>query len=79
MLLSNTWSNVGYSEIYVLVFLSVSFYLNNNFNSNISSFNIGFTLALASLVNIGSLIFVIGMIISTQFITISLIKPIFTS
>ena len=65
MLLSNTWSNVGYSEIYVLVFLSVSFYLNNNFNSNISSFNIGFTLALASLVNIGSLIFVIGMIIST--------------
>lgn len=65
MLLSNTWSNVGYSEIYVLVFLSAAFYINNNFNSNISSFNIGFTLALASLVNIGSLIFVIGMIVST--------------
>ena len=67
MLLSNAWSNVEYSEIYVLIFLSIIFYLINNFNSYSSSFIIGIILGLASLINIGSLIFLTAVLMSLIF------------
>ena len=65
--MSTVWNTLEYSELYSLIFLSVSFYLYTKKTSDNSSYLSGVFLGLSILCNQGTLIFFLGFVFSLIF------------
>ena len=65
--MSTVWNTLEYSELYSLIFLSVSFYLYTKKTSENSSYLSGVFLGLSILCNQGTLIFFLGFVFSLIF------------
>lgn len=64
---SMRWYVVEYSEIYCLLFISISYfvYVKNDLITHFSNFNVGVLIALSSLINQVSLVFLVPYLVST--------------
>ena len=65
--MSTVWNTLEYSELYSLIFLSLSFYFYTNKTSKNPSYLTGIFLGLSILCNQGTLIFLVGFVFSLIF------------
>lgn len=64
-IMSQVWAQSGYSEIYSLIFLSLAYFINTNYRFNNRSYLlIGVLFSISSLINQGTVIFLLPIIIS---------------
>jgi len=64
-IMSQVWAQSGYSEIYSLLFLSLSYFIITNYRfNNLSYLLIGVLFSISSLINQGTVIFLLPIIIS---------------